>query len=72
MFPLDGDREVKHPYRLYLQLLKLWWRQTDCTESQAGPTIVGRLKGTALQIALNMTADSYDEENRVPRLELLD
>ena len=53
----------KYPYRLYIQLLKLWWRQTDITEGAAGPTIAGRYKGTAFQVELKIQRNlaSYPE-----------
>ena len=51
----------KYPLRLYVQLLELWWRQTELREEQTGPTMAGRLRGTALQKALALTAVRYDE-----------
>ena len=52
-----GNR--KYPLRLYHQLLRLWWKQTTVSEEQAGPTMAGRLRGTALQLALSLSAYRY-------------
>lgn len=50
----------KYPIRLYVQLLRLWWRQTEVSETACGPTIAGRLRGTALQVALALSRDRLD------------
>ena len=42
----------KYPIRLYNQLVKLWYRQTAVGERECGPTLAGRLRGTALQLAM--------------------
>ena len=52
----------RYPLRLYEQLLKLWWRQTDVSEAQSGPLMAGRLRGTAFQLALKITQDRFDPD----------
>ena len=44
----------RYPMRRYQQLLRLWWLQTDVPEAQAGPAIVGRLRGPAFQYAMRL------------------
>ena len=51
---------VRYPLRRYIQLLRLWWRQTDLPETSAGPAMAGRLRGTAFQLAMNLSADRLD------------
>eukprot|EP00959_Pyramimonas_sp_CCMP1952_P168851 3527608-Pyramimonas_sp.AAC.1 len=34
----------KYPLRRYIQLLRLWWRQTELAEYAAGPAMAGRLR----------------------------
>ena len=51
---------AKLPLRLYLQLLRLWWRQTDLAETATGPAMAGRLRGSALQLAMAMRAQRLD------------
>ena len=51
---------AKYPYRKYLQKLKLWWRQTDLSESQCGPAIAGRLQGGPFQIANRLRQTRVD------------
>ena len=43
-----------------MQLLRLWWRQTSLTDIQAGPAMAGRLRGSAFQFALRMSANRLD------------
>eukprot|EP00959_Pyramimonas_sp_CCMP1952_P329605 6900837-Pyramimonas_sp.AAC.1 len=50
----------KYPLRRYTQLLRLWWRQTDISESATGPAMAGRLKGAAFQIANNLKEQRLD------------
>ena len=50
--------DPKYPLRLYRQLLQLWWRQTELTEAQTGPTLAGRLRGSALQFALALRREN--------------
>ena len=50
----------KYPLKLYLQLLRLWWRQTELTEAAAGPTMCGRLRGNAFQMALKIVEERLD------------
>lgn len=52
----------RYPLRRYLQLLRLWWRTTDVPEHASGPAIAGRLRGTAFQLALSLSADRYDPD----------
>ena len=47
---------VRYPFRRYIQLMKLWWLQTDCAEDRMGPAIAGRLKGAAFQFAMSLSA----------------
>ena len=49
----------KYPYKRYLQLMRLWWRQTDVEEPKAGIVIAGRLRGAAFQFALGLSANRY-------------
>ena len=49
--PGDG----RYPFRRYEQLVGLWLRMTDLSESARGPAMTGRLRGTAFQIAMAMT-----------------
>ena len=58
---IPGD--PRYPLKLYSQLLRLWWRQTDIPEGAAGPTIAGRLRGTALQYAMRLKAHRLDLVN---------
>ena len=44
----------RYPYKRLLQLMKLWWRQTDVDEARADITIAGRLRGAAFQFALGL------------------
>jgi len=55
---IPGD--PRYPLKLYTQLLRLWWRQTDIPEGAAGPTMAGRLRGTALQYAMRLKANRLD------------
>ena len=48
-----GDQ--KYPFRRYEQLIGLWLRMTDLSESARGPAMTGRLRGTAFQMAMAMT-----------------
>ena len=48
--------QLSYPLRKYKQLIALWWRQTDFQEHQFGPVIAGRLRGTAFQLAMSLTA----------------
>ena len=50
----------KYPLRRYTQLLRLWWRQTDISESACGPAMAGRLKGAAFQIANTIRENRLD------------
>ena len=49
----------KYPLRLYQQLLRLWWKQTQVSEEQCGPMMAGRLRGTALQLAMSLRATRF-------------
>ena len=51
---------TKYPLRRYTQLLKLWWRQTDISESSCGPAMAGRLRGAAFQLAAFLKAKRLD------------
>ena len=57
----------KYPFRKYQQKLRLWWRQTDVSESQAGPSIAGRLQGSAFQIANRLRASRIDLDTMLRR-----
>ena len=46
---------ASYPLRRYIQLLRLWWRTTELIESQAGPAMTLRLKGSAFQVALRLS-----------------
>ena len=37
-------------------LVKLWWRMTELDVYKLGPFMAARLRGTAFEIAMNMTA----------------
>ena len=58
---------ARYPLRRYIQLLRLWWRQTDLPETSAGPAMAGRLRGTAFQIAMNLAADRLDQNTGLRR-----
>ena len=49
-----------YPLMRYRQLLALWYRQTSLGETQLGPAMAGRLRGTAFQFALALTAQRLD------------
>ena len=51
---------AQYPMRRYVQLIRLWWRQTDVTENAAGPAMAGRLRGAAFQIANGLHAMRLD------------
>ena len=51
---------AKYPLRRYIQLLRLWWRQTELPEHAAGPAMAGRLRGAAFQLAMKMKMDRLD------------
>ena len=50
----------KYPIRRYMQLLRLWWKQTDVQDQCLGPVIAGRLRGTAFQFAMAIQAERLD------------
>ena len=50
-----------------MQLLRLWWRQTDIQEHQVGPIMVGRLRGAAFQLAMSLRQLRYDPDQQVVR-----
>ena len=51
-----------------MQLMRLWWRQTDIVEASVGPAMAGRLRGTAFQFALSLRADRLDQDTGVRRI----
>ena len=53
---------AKYPLRRYFQIMGLWWRQTEVMPHCAGPAIAGRLRGTAFQFALSLSAERLDQE----------
>ena len=48
-----------------MQLLKLWWMQTDLLPESIGAAIAGRLNGTAFQFAMQPTFSRLDRVNLV-------
>ena len=51
---------ARYTLHRYIQLLRLWWRQTDLAESSAGTAMAGRLRGPAFQLAMALSADRLD------------
>ena len=58
--PAWAPNIVRFPLRRYIQLLKLWWMQTDLSTERIGAAIAGRLKGAALQFAMQLTWSRLD------------
>ena len=56
-----------YPFRRYMQLVRLWWRQTDVQEHQVGPIMVGRLRGAAFQLAMSLRQLCYDADQQIVR-----
>ena len=54
--------------RRYIQLLELWWMQTDLSEAQTGAAIAGRLRGTAFQHAMSLEAVRIDTATNLPKV----
>ena len=50
-----------------MQLLRLWWRQTDVQEFQVGPVMAGRLRGAAFQIVMGLKQVRYDPDQQIVR-----
>ena len=48
--------QFNYPLRLYLEKLRLWLRTTDLDSGAVGPTVVGRLKGSAYRVAMKIRA----------------
>ena len=57
-----------YPLKRYTQLLQLWSRQTETSEEAFGPTIAGRLRGTAFQFAMRLSRTRLDLNTGTRRL----
>ena len=51
-----------YPLKLYKEKLALWMRITDLDEEKQGPTILGRIKGPAYRIIMQMQVPRQPDE----------
>ena len=59
----------QYPIKLYLELLKLWYRITDNTEAQLGPLVAARLGGGAKKMALRLRLPRSGLDPRGPGMD---
>ena len=43
-----------HPFRRFLERLRLWYRMTDLGADQVGPAVAGRLQGRPFNVAMKL------------------
>ena len=52
---------AKYHFRRYVQLLELWYLQTDLAPRAMGPAVAGRLRGAAMQFVLGLSCARWDQ-----------